>query len=141
MESKELRRGNIVSFNGSSDEELVKVERIDTFYIGIRRMNWHNFWLRLCTIDINNLRGAPLTDEILKCTNLEYVPSSYIYLMPTGTIYSNYGIKFEVWSDCIKCFIGGVKIELKYIHELQNLCFAITGEELEINEKQLKINR
>lgn len=143
MESKELRIGNLVSFNGnpingSIAEKLIKVERIDTFYIGVSKMNWNNFGLYLYTISVNNLRGIPLTDEILKYTNLKYVSSSYIYLMPKGTIYYNYRIKFEVWSECIKCYIGGFKIEIKYLHELQNLYFTITGEELEIDSKQLE---
>ena len=35
-------------------------------------------------------------------------------------------------SDSGKYYWGNINVELKYLHQLQNLYFALTGEELEI---------
>jgi hypothetical protein len=51
--------------------------------------------------------------------------------------------KFECYDylkdeDCIRIYFGGDEdnpIEITYIHELQNLYFALTGEELELKNE------
>lgn len=72
---------------------------------------------------INNISGIPLTPEILekagfiKCSCGGYkTPELHLYIDKDGFMFDK---KY--------------RIGIKYLHQLQNLIFALTGEELTVN--------
>lgn len=72
---------------------------------------------------LNNIEPIPLTPEILEKCGL------------TNTIYLNgYAYNFDITGDV--SFNHGEYEQIcnvKYLHQLQNLYFALTGEELSVN--------
>lgn len=118
MKAKELRIGNLVE---SPDGFQIVIEiREKVFYTTDFKSSWAE------------IKPIPLTEEWLEMFGLK--------LKPNHTAFHIKGMQFEIPS-----MIGGYHdnefgleeesiIELKYVHQLQNLYFALKGEELEIKE-------
>jgi len=117
MDSKELRIGNYVYFKG--------VE-VDVFSIEKNPIDWERVNGVRCEENyVSAIKPIPLTEEWLlkfgfdsngwKGEFIKYA-EGYIYLFGE--------------ESCI--FAQAYKIEIKHVHQLQNLYFALTGEELTI---------
>jgi len=115
MDAKELRIGNY--FTG---------------YDGLRQVDLELF----CLLD-NDVE----LDEIIR----EFIPLTEDWLFKFGFKkdsinfqFSGIAIWFSSYSKCYQlryCLIGSDierKINIEHVHQLQNLFFALTGEELEI---------
>ena len=117
IKANELRLGNLVFKEGV-----------------IHPIGFYDFENNGSNFIIDEYKPIPLTEEILlKCTERNY---RYGY---DGLMFEFYVVKYFFLSICKtnngKLFtldIGEEQIELKYIHQLQNLYFALTGEELKI---------
>lgn len=99
---QELRFGNwVLPFDGSKEPEQISFGKFRSIEGGA-----------------NNLQPIPLTPEILeKCGLLEggkFAPNEYFSLQD-GCLY------LEQEYTCV---------DIKYLHQLQNVFFALTGEEL-----------
>ncbi len=130
MEAKELRIGNLVYFNGKN-KEIGVISEIKTSiapcleYVGLNKRS--NIYYQT-----KHLQPIPLTEEILlKCgfdfgiKLQDFVKGKYQFVEITNTIdgyFSEEGIIYY-----------GLITKIKHLHQLQNLYFALTGEELEIN--------
>lgn len=93
--------------------------------------------------DLTSLEGIPLTEEWLirlgfKCVHEKN--KHYNIVNPKG-YKDNYTINFvptlnEQWTLCFHDLTVNQSYitctHIKYVHRLQNLCFALTGEELSI---------
>lgn len=104
MEEKDFRIGNWVLENGS--------------YRQIEADDFYNPQL---------LNPIPLTEEILlKCGAKKSDDSfgGYIIYYPNG---NGMRVKNNEWSS------QHLSVKLEYLHQLQNLYFALTNEELKIN--------
>lgn len=123
MEAKELRIGNWVT----TRDGLTQVEDVLTFGINMQ----HDCWL----YDIIEVTPIPLTEEILlKCglTNDYGGELRWVTLNGDATIC--------IGKDNIVCLsVGGghdygheEMQHIKYLHQLQNLVHALTGEELNV---------
>lgn len=73
-----------------------------------------------------NYLPIPLTEEILLKCGFDH---DVDYMMSKKGL----TICFEKIGDALMCFLECANIEIKYLHQLQNLYFALTGEELEVN--------
>ena len=123
MEAKELRIGNLIR---------TEVVGKDIDSESICEVSAYLFGTYLQT-DIDKFSGIPLTEEWI--TKLRFTKSSERM---------NYFTKDNCYAvstlDDKIVFIQGnficqlILCELKYIHQLQNLYFALTGEELTLNE-------
>ena len=125
MKANELRVGNHIQ-NGIVVEIKHTVSRIKYLYLGKEE--------RYCFNDYADLIPIPLTEEWLVKSGFEKVDDSFFLK------------GFEVWqTDCgnekgneyVGFFYplrdrGMMDLEIKFIHQLQNLYFALTGEELKI---------
>jgi hypothetical protein len=112
MKANELRIGNWVEYELYGVKNIQQIEHTDFEFISD-----------------NELRCAkpiPLTEELLVKLWFEKSSDNNYYKGGTFTIYNRFG-NFGL--------IGGSLSwkEFKYLHQLQNLYFALTGEELTLN--------
>ena len=108
MDIKELRVGNLL-YNGFN--ELIEVKNISHY-------NTSGFLLE-------TLKPIELTEEWLQKFGFELYDSvefRHFYRKNDFDLDENYQ---PIDFDCI---------EIKYVHQLQNLYFALTGQELEIKQ-------
>lgn len=143
MEADDLRIGNWV-------------KDIKKGYVSIHGIepNWDEVWLNYCHGSgiykkrIIDIEPIPLTEELLlKCgfdvRRYDYNPgdgqtAELVRLTPCGYYQSFRMSKGNNWEYWTYYHCGGdeqvniVDIEIKSLHQLQNLYFALTGKELKI---------
>lgn len=123
MKANELRIGNSVHFSG----EVIRVELIDTceVWFGERQ-----------EADLDECSGIPLTEEWLlkfgfeKNDNKSF-SDAFLFIMVGGSklhINPDNGV---VWIVRDGNIFNNPQL-IRFVHQLQNLYFALTGEELEI---------
>ena len=112
MEAKELRVGNLVysiTHNVNINVSLIEID-----------MNY------------STIEGIPLTEEWLVKLGFEETYNSQFRLKFDHKEFYEFGYDFSKVED--KSMEGfryyGRYIKIKYVHQLQNLYFALTGEEL-----------
>lgn len=112
IKSKELRIGNWVTNgekNHTADANVI-------YDVAMSEFNDGEF----------PIEPIPLTPEILeKCGTVEgrcFYTNDKQLIIWRDLVYSKY------WFDC-----NNQKIEIKSLHQLQNIYFALTGEELTVN--------
>lgn len=115
MTTNELRIGNLVY----DEIEVCKVDAIFNDFVRV-----------LCDNTVINLfepKTIPITEEWLLKMGFENNHSSVNF----KTFYNNgFDYRIELYSDG-KVFFDELR-EIQYVHQLQNLYFALTGEELTI---------
>ena len=133
MEAKELRIGNYVDFCGISKilELHSEKKQFDNVYLECEEsFEWGEY---------ERLRPIPLTEEILlKCGFKLFSSGSYCKnLITDSCAYLAFDLKFNNGFCWLNIQYGKVenttKISCSYIHQLQNLYFALTNEELTVN--------
>lgn len=119
MKSTELRIGNLVQYNGNLKETGKITTIFQDFISGLDycQINYRNnkkHWLI-------NIEPIPLTEELLLKMGYDLITESHYAL--SGHL---------IWkcNDLFMCDKNG--IILKHVHQLQNLYFAITNNELTI---------
>lgn len=123
MNANELRIGSYYKYSGNESIVYAKVKAIQV----------NNFGL-LSDIDGTNYgicEPIPLTEEWL--VNFGFVkqiksPSLELYLN------KNFVLRFDP-QDKFQFYINGNYININNVHQLQNLYFALTGEELALNNE------
>lgn len=82
------------------------------------------------SFDISRINGIPLTPEILEKAGFVIPAGNHSY-----TVVEDGVIKYKFEMGFYHTFIIGNTVfsHIKYVHQLQNLYFDLTGEELEIN--------
>ena len=117
MKSNELRIGNYILHEPTIDD-------------------WEEIIITLPSllqIDISpeSYCGIPLTEEwLLRFGFDEIVIEGY------PVYQSNRGFAIEYYKDESVFLILDFEVRIKYVHQLQNLYFALTREELKLKEKQ-----
>ncbi len=127
MKPNELRIGNLVrAIHPDYNEKYLTVESIDIDSINIHFRKY----------DLSEIKSIPITEEWL--LNLGF--------METDSVQYDGLRAFEIpsWGRIIirnnklesdeYYFLDGLLQDIYYIHQLQNLYFALTGEELEIKQ-------
>jgi hypothetical protein len=113
MKSTELRVGNLVSVDG----KILPVTQI--FEKGLNCGN--------VGVLYELVKPIPLTEEWLEGFGFEYSDlngDSGLWKIPPFQIYGKYNQ-----------FIYDYRLDVNYVHQLQNLYFALTGEELNQNKE------
>ena len=128
MKANELRIGNFLQ----SDTNIIKIVGVvkkDIYY-------YHNK-KNLYVLELNNFKPIPLTEEWLLRLGFDISSSS-------GYNIKNNGIEIDIWFNddglindiqISSTNISGAYPNIKhfqYVHQLQNLYFALTNEELQI---------
>lgn len=113
----ELKINNLVNFFWQKDMPLE-----------LLRLCPAEFSVRVIDEECKRLYPIPLTHEILEgCGTVE--GRCFYVMLPKEAV------RFLMWSDYDGNWFydnGNNKISVKYLHQLQNLYFALTGEELTV---------
>lgn len=120
MKANELRIGNLLDLHGQED---YKVIGLDPKYITVKHKNHES------TDDGSNLLPIPLTEEWLLKFGFEKDDVGWVINMNKETQLAS-GDEDSVWYIGSSIYWGEVPQNIKHVHTLQNLYFALTGEEL-----------
>lgn len=123
MKANELRIGNLIYCN----DVKCKVEAISNEYVSVSGYEKNKY----TPFKIKDVRKVLLTEKWLQdfglCIHLD--KSASIGENPVNFDYALY-LKFSETNNC--WFYKTINCEIKYVHELQNLYFAITRVELKL---------
>ena len=130
MEAKELRIGNLVNYGVNvcpiksiHTESVLKNEA--SVYIELNQKLNH-----YC-VKLDEIQPIPLTEEWLVKFGFNEINFSYYFEnieLYFQRSYQSYFFKFGFEPNEKKA------IQIKYVHQLQNLYFALTGEELTLKQ-------
>ena len=121
IKANELRSGNLVQ--GKS----LSIPRLQIFNDGVTRITAYGIHV-IENKQYTNYKPIPLTEEwLIKC-GFKYQNMLKKAYQRNLYLYKGFGI-YEVKPN--EFFYK--KIQIKCVHQLQNLYFALTGDELEIN--------
>lgn len=124
IKAKELRVGNIISVPSlnrigkviSFTERTIKVKLPESKLTSVTHKGLEG-------LDVNPI---PLTEEWLLKLGFERIGKDGFWF--NNGVYLDWNIE----GFCIAMFHR--RVTVKYVHQLQNLCFSLTGEELTIQE-------
>lgn len=127
MKPTELRIGNILDFEGMySIIKEIDSQGVSVFINETKEDIW---------IDLSQSTPVPLTEEILlKCGfgKIQNIYQRHNQVLLEPTVNNSFIVKFWTISISRAEPIYHNNLTIKYLHQLQNLYFALTGEELEI---------
>lgn len=123
IQANELRLGNLIDFEGlPSVVKEIDSQGVVVFIGETGETEW---------IDLFQFNPIPLTEEILLKCGFEKIENNWKVLSYSNVFYFSWerlaGSAFSLDNESIYL------PHIEYLHQLQNLYFALTGEELEIN--------
>jgi hypothetical protein len=124
MKANEIRLGNLVTYDG-------RVFEIDTIAKEFPTLNTIEFGIGV--VDWMNINSIPLTEEwLIKFGFGDARITNRLYTRKKTDGFYGFYINKETMSYCTFDYEGTIDdiIKIEYVHQLQNLYFAVTGEEL-----------
>ena len=127
IKANETRIGNFVEFENS----IFKIHTISEVYPTLDTPEFG-----ICVIDWNNIQPIPLTEEWLLKFGFNKIQGDKIFF--EKDVFGNTPIKFEKKNipfsgeQMCLCISNFFTSRIKYVHQLQNIYFALTGDELTI---------
>lgn len=123
MEAKELRIGNWIAESGKP-QQVTSIALAEPWYLGITHTP-----NSIGVTHGNNLEPIPLTVEHLRHNDFrselrQFWKQGVCIIFDNGEFYF---LNYQLWHD--GSYIE-TKVEIRYFHQLQNLYFALTGNEL-----------
>lgn len=116
MTTSELRIGNIL--------------RVDNDFLPINGIKGDKIYFKDTEWSIENAHEIPLTEELVEKFGFEKCWDSYRgYLSPVYGKQSS-RLRISIEEDYFYHQTNLERIELKYVHQLQNMYFVFTGKEL-----------
>jgi hypothetical protein len=124
IKSNELRVGNYLLFDGLPNR-VASIHSDDTmrFYTG-QSEKTHGCY----GMEDERINPVPLTPDILEKAGAKNDGREFI--LNVGALKMKFRYNTEWYSELGEIYLGS---HVQYLHQLQNLRFAITGNELEIN--------
>jgi hypothetical protein len=132
MKASELRIGNLIKgvyYKHDDEDEETELETI----------------CKVVTLDVSGSGDYPIyvysDEDIEHFSDFEPIPLTEEWLVKFGFditslhYFKKNGIIIQSEDDYFECLLGIVVVKLKYVHKLQNLYFALTGEELKQQEQ------
>ena len=124
MNANELRIGNWVIANGLYEGQEKQFKHFNDALTTVFFMD--GFKIGYVGEYLKDIKPIPLTEEWLL---------KFGFMKSMSNWYSNNDYAIELCESFIQIDIGytTITVDVKYVHQLQNLYFALTGEELEIS--------
>lgn len=123
IQANELRIGNWVELNGNYFKVFSSINHLGVD-LDSEKLDKHMMFA-----GIDAIKPIPLTEEIfLKCDLLKSI-SSPIY----NFINTDYHVYIKDSGEFVFRGLGASIVKVEHLHQLQNLFFALTGKELNIN--------
>ena len=126
MKANELRIGNYYQYAGNSGIVTTSLKGI--------KINEFGFYSDLDGTNLEICKPIPLTEEILLKCGLKRTLYDSSYELKDFSIFLDKRIRENIYIQCEKRnwnVLNGLRID--YLHQLQNLYFALTNEELTVN--------
>ena len=133
MEKTELRIGNLVEYPAWNNDVSKAYFSIRDIHFDEGKIGLTNGIIKLPSSHLDFIKPIQLTEEWLLKFGFEKADEIYF-------------IEFDVYSMTIKEYEKGNYIlnpethfnyvDIKYVHQLQNLYFALTNEELTLNHEK-----
>jgi hypothetical protein len=139
MKATELRIGNYVSVTTTPNEfdvvEEIGYKKGLAHYLAIKKL-YYKVWFKHQGIDL--IKPIPLTEKWLTDFGFEKDESKIDPIeKPNGNWWAQYEKEnVIIYLPCFEYSNDELNIEIKHVHSLQNLYFALTGQELTLNEKE-----
>jgi len=136
IKAEELRIGNLVADEWfDSFKIIIKIESINDKGINLEITddgNWSEIAQRFITpeYEFKQLRGIPITEELLLKIGFSKWRDTYLVLYIDEE--SGFNISYNISSKGIECGYQDEMFHIKHLHQIQNLYFALTGQELNI---------
>lgn len=144
MKANELRIGNLVLGVDNKEYHVIGIFGSEDSGVSLSPVRESNTSLYRDT-EFKNLNGIPLTEEWLKkfgtkeeATQDSLFQTPYLLLREDGYMWiefqadGHYDLFLKQKNTDGTCDSILLDVELKFVHQLQNLYFALTGEELTI---------
>ena len=137
MEAKELRIGNLVKCNPKFSKEVSTFVEYDDEIVKIKHISEKEteWWSMGC--HITQLIPIPLTEEWLLKFGFELNDDAYLKTEGRQSIsiprFNKDDDFYILYQEDVGCGYNPLRY-LDYVHELQNLYFALTGKELTLKE-------
>lgn len=130
MKAKNFRIGNVIKYDNrifTIDTIAEEFPTLDTIEFGVGVVDWNNIELIELTEDWLQEMGFKMYAESVVCKGwgIGENPLTHDYLLTLTWMKNDDGTLAE-------CFYKNGHYVIKYVHELQNLFFAITRQELEL---------
>jgi len=130
MKAKNFRVGNVIKYDNrifTIDTIAEEFPTLDTIEFGIGVVDWNNIELIELTEDWLQEMGFKIFADSCVCKGwfIGENPMTHDYLLTLTWMKNDDGTLAE-------CFYRNGHFVIKYVHELQNLFFAITRQELEL---------
>lgn len=120
IEVKELRIGNYITFDGGIPTRVYELTE---------------YFINDCHPKETNIQGIPLSPAILeKCMTFTNNGINDIYVVDSGDMELTIAVS-DIDNGIVNLYtsVNYFYLEnIKYLHQLQNLYFALTGQELQI---------
>lgn len=127
LTASELRTGNLIQTDYEGTMEVVNINSERLEYIDAKKPNYR----AIGRFELAFVKPIPLTEEWLLKFGFEKVSRTWRFILPVGIC--ELGIRYSSANPSYySAFINEqfMTREIQYVHQLQNLFFAITNEEL-----------
>ena len=139
MKASDLRVNNYVSVKESELKSFLDDYGLQGIENSFEVVSIDNVYLNIlidgleCEYYLSDCEPIPLTEEWLKRFGFDFTPSEY-YVKNDFSCF--FGFTDETAGKIIFASNFKKRIIIKYVHQLQNLYHALTGEELELKPLQ-----
>jgi len=129
IKANELRIGNLVNVP-RPDQSPFRIDEIEHLYETQGKVGQHV--MKGChplTWYLENLSGVPLSEEILERCGFEWINDQTGCCFKRANVY----MYFDYKDHSLSANFGHIEqldVSIKYLHQLQNFIFALTGEDL-----------
>jgi hypothetical protein len=135
IKANEVRLGNWVLFNDNTDRygkiTLIRESGIIHLSCDYIPDGWEERAKGIVT-DISDIQSIPLTPEILEKAGFVKYTHQTAWFIPLKADYFIEFIDGKIIFTCDDSFYNMDMLNIQYLHQLQNLYYAVTGEELNI---------
>lgn len=136
MKASELRLGNWV--NTPYGNGAVMSLRDQSYYPGylrrivVKTKGRFSEDTDVLAWDPDEVNPIPITEEVLVKCGFEHNEATLDYDLYRGSNYLAVFRRMDEWKISCQCENVNIQMKIEYLHELQNIHFIATGEELEV---------